>query len=402
MRATSPTFALSVLLMLPAVSVADDYTPLDYSDAPTSEKAAPSQDSKKVSSPASSSTKILGPDDFGPRGPKERHDGPPPEKAAEPDRPVQRTFPEIAPAVRPVEKPKISWDPEVIQPEPPRGELVERYTRSGKSQVLVLTGCGWGQRDRHGRFNSSCLYCNTGNTAIDLCVRQQRGHYTAGESESDDFWIINIDSPEGHQINLAMGQNGNTLTELVGMNDPAIRAPKSVTPVFVVRHPDKPVQVVPGWPPNLTPGTAAADWWLLGLVGESKSDPRTWRGLAGDPAESAVEMWAKSGPNETYGGWGATVPARQLIEWFAPNGRREIAGGAATVVVPLDFRPIISSSSSGARIDFQGAPYLEYQLGFLPGKAVLSHITVSQDFRLVTLYARGYRTTFPIRVDWEE
>jgi hypothetical protein len=302
-------------------------------------------------------------------------------------------------------EPSQQWEPSQRSERP----LMEARTSDGRTQVLVMTGCGWYERDkRTGEFNSSCLHCNVSNTAWEYWEKRWAGRYRVGEDEDADVRIVDITTPEGGKIDLAMGEQGRSFTELIGKTTPGIDQYTSVTPVFVVRSPDRdPVVIEPGWPKDLDPRSTKALWWLSGLFGIKQCDPDTWSaaGVKGDVHMQALALWVRSGPQAQAvgGGWGAKINARDLIELLAPGGRKQIFGDTY-MVVPNDFRPRLVWRNGRSLVEFDGAPRIEYKIGFIPGRAVLTHAEVAEDFSRVVLYARGYVSTFPIDIDisWRE
>src|SRR5690606_32343284 len=132
------------------------------------------------------------------------------------------------------------------------------------------------------------------------------------------------------------------------------------TPVFVTRYPDREPQVRSSWPPGLNPTSDEASWWLWGLLGAERDNPQTW-GVANADMQ-AFSLWIRSGPNHRpthTRGWGATIPASDLIDLMAPGGKRQIYG-ETYLVVPQTFRPRITGSQGNYRIEFGGTPYVEY------------------------------------------
>jgi hypothetical protein len=282
--------------------------------------------------------------------------------------------------------------------------LVSKYTDHGRAQLMIMTGCSWNERDpRTGEFNSSCIHCNVGNTGALNFVNHFQGKYTVGPEENADIRIVDITTPAGGRIDMAMGDGQYSLTELCGKNDPAINQYSSATPVFVTRYPDRDPTFVVGWPPGLDPNSHESIWWFMSLFGAERDQPATW-GVR-DADMQAISLWARSGPTAVpthLRGWGATVSARDLINMIAPGGRKQIYGDTY-LVVPENFRPRLTSAGGRHRIEFSGNPYIEYRLGgFFPKTATLSHVEIAPDFSKLTLVASGYRTNFPITVSWDD
>src|SRR5690606_18004425 len=184
----------------------------------------------------------------------------------------------------PPEQPQPEWEPaqpprELPQKAAPgqqpqrRKAVLDRQTRDGRPQVVVLTSCSWNERDMQGRFTSCCLPCNSGNTAIAAFVENWRGEYTAGPYETDDFYIVDVTTPAGREIDLAMGANGYSLTELVAKANPDINQYTPATPVFVARYPDRSPQIRSSWPPGLEATSNEAMWWLWELFGAERDNP---------------------------------------------------------------------------------------------------------------------------------
>jgi len=263
-------------------------------------------------------------------------------------------------------------------------------------QLIALTGCGWNQRNRKGEFNSYCTYCNYANTAIEGCIKNAGGAWSVGEDPNNDIWIVNVESDWGHAVNLKMGENGRTFTEIVNKQKTGQYA--DATPVFVVRYPDKDPLVIQGWPPKLNPRSSEALWYISGLLGHRKDTPETWStSQEYGPLAAAMSAWAVS-ENKGYGGWGATVPIRDVIEFFAPGGMRQLSKNTK-LVVPNSFRPQLV----GNNVQFRNPPRIEYVMaGFIPRKMEITHARIEPDFSKITFYAKGYLVGFPINLelDW--
>lgn len=332
----------------------------------------------------------------------------------EPEPPAEASLQSVtprppAPAVSPDTRTLGPADFLPVEPEPPaldrrdpavwlsNPDVFDSYTTT--PQIVLFTSCGWNQRDRDGRFNSWCVPCNAANTAVERMIKQSQGGWTVGEDPYNDVWIVNVDSPLGRQVNLKFGKNGVPLTRLAGRESAG--ADREATPVFVVRnpHPENP-RVISGWPPNLRPQSQEAVWYVASLLGYRRDTPEKWAASAEYGAlASAVAQWAQYEGGS--GRWGATVPVRDLIELAVPGGRRDLSENV-TLIVPEDFRPIAAPTGTGdVRIEFRGAPRIEYRIASLiPKRVTLSHATVARDFSRVTLHVNGWRHGIPINLDW--
>jgi hypothetical protein len=179
-----------------------------------------------------------------------------------------------------------------------------------------------------------------------------------------------------------MGDKGKSLTELMGGG----------IPVLVARYPDREPVVLQGWTIE-NPRSAEALWHLSELLGHRKDNPATWKSSreGWHPVGLGLASWAE---NRTSG-WGATIDAREIIDWVTSGGRRQIAKGAY-LVVPDGFRPRLV----GNRIEFREPPYVEYKIAFITRRATLSHIEIAPDFSRVTVHAKNFRTGFPVNIRW--
>ena len=270
--------------------------------------------------------------------------------------------------------------------------------RTERPRVELLTGCGWDEMDSHGNFNSDCLQCNMANAAARYLQKISKGAFTVGTEAGNDIRVINIRSEDGRRIDRSLGAKGHTLTEIQGHAVDGRYEP--LTPVMVVYRPGKDPEIINGWQGG-EPETDDAAWYLSGFLGHRRDTPETWASSSGyAPVGVAMSAWLQDEDRQRRNqAWGATVNVREILRTLGVTGSREIAP-RTTLVVPEDVRPTWDTSTTQPRLIFTKAPYVQWKFGIITRTKYISHIDVSADFTKISVHAEGYKTSFPITLEW--